>query len=302
MKRNKVFYGLHRVSLFLIIASVCLVLSSCATNRNVAEYNRFYEKVNKNSEVFKNKSLVEVAPEFWKHSKEITTHVIYGDNMFLVALASGNIASATIGEFMPIVGGFLQFGSGAKLQRKMSGFKNLQNWEICDCFIETFKKCSDLSTEANLSFVKKKNGVICETDVISSMKISDEDIVVFISTLDLFMFGEHPVFQVPRIPLRGEVGVTIATGKAWHEFIQKHNGYLPITHNLTLFRDYKIEWYSEIRKISPEMYMGNVTKQTESYVKSKWAEGDGAFLEQQLKTMVEDLAKETAKMLRIKPQ
>ncbi len=301
MTLKKKIFSWYKVFLVCIILGICLILSSCATcgfNKDAAEFNRFYAQLNKNSQVFKNKSLNEVDPEFWKQANAITVYIIYGDSLFLVTGASGTATSATIGEVLPLAGGLLDFGGGARFQRKINGFMQAHNWEISDYFIGVLKKEINLPREVNISFVKKENGVIREAGISPSMEISDKDIVIFISALDLYMLGEHLHLRATRVPLRGEAGITIALGKAWREFIQKYNGYLPLAPSLSLSVDYKMQWYSELRKISPDMYMGSITKQTESYEKGKWTGDSGVFLEQQLKAMIEDLAKKTAKLLK----
>lgn len=300
MNSNKKALSLYKASSISIVLSICLFISSCATitNKDVVKFNKFYSQLNKKSEMFKNNGLEEVNPGFWFRANPATVYVISGDSLFVAAGTSGTITSAFVGEVFPIVGGMLDFGDGARFNRKVENRIASHDWKIHDYFISSFKKEFHLPSNLKVSYITKENGVIVETEDLSSLKISDEDIIIFLSGVNLYMFGDFTHFQAKRIPLHGEVGVTIISGKGWKDFIKEYNGYLPVATTLPVGSDYKREQYSELRKISPDMYMLSVTMKTESYLKSKWLSEGGIFLEEQFKSMLEGLAKASAELIR----
>jgi len=287
--------SLNKILLASIILGACLILSSCASPSS--GYNRLYSDLNKNSEVFKNKSLNEIAPQFWKGSNLKSVFIVYQGIPFILSAMPGdpNLFTPILktGIIPGLVDNAVRQKSKNLFREKIDGFVKLYNWKIWDCFIGIFKQEINLPKEANISFITSEN--------LPSVKISDNDIVVFINNSFLSMLGEEQFgWGEPMAPLSGQIGVTVASGRAWLDFIQKNSSCLPITSSFK-YTDYvKASTYSEFRRLKmyPDIYMVRISKNTKPYGKSKWESGEGAFLEQQMKVLTEDLAKGTAELLR----
>ena len=134
-----------------------------------------------------------------------------------------------------------------------------------------------------------------EEETYPNIKTSDKDIIIF---LNLTMIGNQSGWGEPQAPLMVTTGITLASGKTLQEFVQKYNG-MPLAQTVFLPTN-KAQLYSQLMrvKIFPDMYMGSITGHTKSYSKREWISEDGAFLEKQLKSILESLAKETAKLLK----
>ncbi|MCX5698053.1 MAG: hypothetical protein NTU54_08845 [Candidatus Omnitrophica bacterium] len=286
---------LYKIPLALIVLSTCLILSSCATSSS--EYNRLYSHLDKNREVFKNKSLNEVAPQFWKEANLSSVFIVYQDIPFILSTMPGDTIFFTpiskIGILPALVDKAVRQKSKDLFKKKIGGFIKSYNWKISDYFMGIFKQEIYFPKEANISFMISED--------FPPVNISDNDMILFINNSFLSMLGEEQLgWGEPMAPLSGQIGVTIASGKAWQGFIQKNNGCLPITPSFK-YADYvTAPTYSEFMRLKmyPDIYMVRISKHTKPYVKSKWESGEGAFLEQQMKALTEDLAKGTAKLLK----
>ncbi|MEI8348930.1 MAG: hypothetical protein WCI77_02155 [Candidatus Omnitrophota bacterium] len=281
-----------------ILLGTCLFLSSCVTcilDKNATELQKFYFQLNQNSEMLKNKSLNEVDPQFWQKAKTISVHIIYND--FLMSMVRGNVdafstvKTAALGGVLPVlITGPERLSNDVAFQDKITNFTHSYNWQAKDYFIEILKQEINLPKEANISFVTG------EEETFPSIKTSDKDIII---TLNLMMIGNQTGWGEPKAPLTAMAGVTMASGETIQNFIKKYNG-LPLSVGPFSFVPDKVQLYSELRrvKIYPDMYMGSITKHTESFGKSKWISQNGAFLEQQLKDVFRDLAKATAQLIK----
>jgi len=299
MNPDKRILSLYKAGSALVVSGICLFISSCATmtDKDVVRFNKFYSQLNRNSEMFKNNGLEEIDPGFWPRAGLARVYVISGDSLFVAAGTSGTVTSAFIGEVCPIIGGMLDFGDGARFNRKVENRLTSYDWKFHDYFISHFKEELHLPGKLKVSYITKENGVIRETGDLASLKISEEDIVIFLSGVNLYMFGDFAHLQAKRISLHGEVDATIISGKHWKDFIKEYNGYLPVAATLPVENDDKEGSYSELRKISPDMYMLSMTMKTEPYTKSQWLSEGGIFLEKQFKSMLEGLAKGSAELI-----
>jgi len=295
MSLKKTGIPLYKIPLAAVVLGACLILSSCATTGS--EYSRFYSNLNKNSEIFKNKSLNEIAPQFWKGSNLKSVFVVYQNFPFILSKMPGDTNFFTPISKITVITGLadqaVRQNSKNLFKKKMDDFIKSYTWKIDDYFIGLFKQEMVFPKEANVSFIMSKD--------FPSVKISDNDMIVFINTSYLSMLGEEQFFWgEPMAPLRGDIGVTIASGKAWQDFIQKYNGSVPFTPGFKYETWLTAPTYSELRRLKtcPDIYMVKLSKVTKRYGKSKWESGEGAFLEQQMKVLTEDLARGTAELLR----
>jgi len=295
MSLKKAGIPLYKIPLAAVVLGACLILSSCASPSS--GYNRLYSDLNKNSEVFKNKSLNEIAPQFWKEVNLKSVFIIYQDIPFILGAMPGDSNLFTpilkTGIIPGLVDNVVRQKSKDLFRKKIDGFVKSYNWKIWDYFIGIFKQEINFPKEANILFITSEN--------LPSVKISDNDTIIFINNSFLSMIGEEQFgWGEPMGPLSGQIGVTVASGKAWLDFIQKNNGCLPITSTFK-YADYvKASTYSEFRRLKmyPDIYMVRISKATQRYGKSNWESEKGAFLEQQMKVLTEDLAKGTAELLK----
>jgi len=281
-----------------IIFITCLIFASCATcalDRNATQLEKFYLQLNQNSELLKNQSFAEVEPQFWQKTKAVSVHIIY--NNYFMSAVRGNIdtfstvKNAVLGGVLPIlISGPDRFSNDAAFQDKITAFSRSYNWQVRDYFIEILKREMTIPKEINVSFITG------EEETFPSIKTSDKDIIIL---LNVMMMGNQTGWGQPKAPLTATAGITIASGQTIQNFIKQYNG-LPLAAGPLSFVPGDVQSYTELRRVKtyPDMYMGTITKHTESFVKSKWVSQDGAFLEQQLKDVFRDLAKAAAQLIK----
>lgn len=297
-KNTRIF--LHRMFLIVFVSFACLILSSCVTcipSQNTTELQKFYFEFEKNSEQLKNKNLDEADPTFFKQANTITVHILSYDAL-ISGVVGGNVdmfstvKMAAMGGVLPVLIMGPERATDTLFQEKINNLIKSYSWKIRDYFIENLKQEIDLPKEADVVFVVE------EGESPASMKTSDKDIIIL---LNLYMFGVKSGWGEPVTPLTGMATVTFASGETIQSFIKKYDG-LPISAGSFLWPTGKTKLHPELRriKIYPDMYMGSVTKHTDSYAKSQWTRADGIFLEQQLKTTLKDLAKGIAGLIKNK--
>jgi len=304
MKQKNIFFGFCQILLVLSIAGACLIISSCATcvvDKTTAEYNRFYAQINKTSQVFKNKRLAEISPEFWNETNSKSLYIIYEDIPVALNTMPGNANFFTPILRTGIVTSWLDKSarkdSKDLFQKQINGFLQSFKWKTGDYFIEVFTENMNFSKDSKITFVMRKQGEA------PSVNVSDEDIVIYFNSTFLGMIGKEPyLWEQPKAPLFGQIGITITTCKTWRDFSRTYNGCLPFAMSFHSSSDYKYktQLYSKLRQVKayPFMYMACVNKETDSYTKSEWESQDGKFFEQQLKDIIKDLAKGTADLLK----
>lgn len=263
-------------------------------SKNASELEKFYFQLNKNSEKLNVKSFGEAVPDLWNQTTAVSVHIIAND--MLLSSVRGNIDSfstvknAVVSGGLPIlIMGPDRFGNDAVFQEKISGFIQSYRWQIKDYFVELLKQNMKLPEGMKVSFITG------EEETFPDIKTSDKDIIVF---LNFYMIGDQSGWGEPHAPLTGMTGVTLSSGNTLQEFIQKYNG-LPLAQTVFLPAN-KAQLYAGLWrvKIYPDMYMGSITGNSKSYSKSEWMSEDGAFLEKQLKSILEALAIETAALLK----
>ncbi|MDD5584201.1 MAG: hypothetical protein PHV55_04000 [Candidatus Omnitrophica bacterium] len=297
-QKTKIFP--HGTFLAVFALGACLILSSCATcipSQNATELQKFYFDFNKNSEQLKNKSLNEIDPEFFTPGSTITVHILSYDAL-ISGVVGGNVdmfstvKTAVLGGVLPVLIMGPERTTDALFQDKINNLIKSYNWTMRDYFIENLKKKIDLPKEASVLFVVE------EGSSPASLKTSDKDIIILVN---MYMFGGRSGWGEPGTPLTGMATVTLASGETIQSFIKKYDG-LPISAGSFLWPTGKTKLHPELRriKIYPDMYMGSVTKHTDSHAKSKWMQDDGVFLEQQIKATLDDLAGGIAELIKKK--
>jgi len=306
--------------LILIIAGVTFTMSSCSVSRPCVRINseqtdifirypeeskeckKFFRKLTKDTDYLENRKLNEIDGFFWKGINGVSIHLFSPKR--LIIYIEGNINWFETGKTTltaPIVGVLnparnmdIVFGE------KTNGLIQSYDQKVDKNFIDLLDHEVDLPKERDVTFKEEDKFFIpLKSKTGEKLFLKTVDRYIFIN-LHLYMVDRYHSggFKSPgitkEVSLEGELTLMVGKDKTISEFIQKNN-YLPLFPGI-----YSINpgLYSELRQLKtyPDIYIGTIIKKTEFYDKEEWLSENGQFLERQLISVLEDLAKEAQRL------
>lgn len=259
-KRGKYIIG-DIITGFVIITLFLFSFSASAKDKNI--------------EVVKGKKLREAAPSYWENAKTVSIYYL------------GKKLRPDMSPFMsPIMASIGNLGSmDTAFQEKINNCLQSYHWKIDEYFVEQLKQELRLKNkDVTISTIDLSDKD--HTNLVKNVQPSDKHIVL---SLHFNVVGVRN-----KAPLNGDIGVAIATEEAMQQFIKSCNT-LPLLaggHAIHPARkENQLSQNLEQLKLYPGLYMGNVSKRAKEFDKDKWLSENGAFLERELQSLVNDLAK-----------
>jgi len=287
-------YGIKNKALgsFLIgvTISTFFMISSCATMPK-----------DENVEVIKGKKLKEVAPSFWENTKSVTIYYCpkareyrYG-NPLLVSVGGGGSVDVgstvvnAIGSGMFPIAIFcnkpVRKRVDSAFQEKTNSYFQSYSWKVNDYFIDALKREMHLPKEVNIS---STNLINKPTDSYENIiNPSDKHIVIH------YIFGIENGNSgwTVKTPLTGMIMISVATDEAMRQYVKNCNT-LPLSGYVHHGDKASQLWTSlEQLELWPGLYIGSVGKRTKEFSKGEWLSENGAFMERQFQSLLNDLAK-----------
>jgi len=214
--------------------------------------------------------------------------------------AKASIPSLVVQGINPATGigtgiGFLLMGPQREkdptFKHKIDRYLESYNWQIDDYFFQALKNGTSLSLNREIAddFIFDRFG----RPIGETAKLGKQNVLILFS----FMIMPKTMggWTEPKYILMASVGIVVATEDTLRLISAKFPGQSPI-----FSRTYSGQKQSgsELRMMNnyPEMYIGSIYKNSDYHTKEQWLSNNGAFLEEQLKSAMTYLAKETDRL------
>lgn len=261
MKHKRREFAIGNIIGFVIIASLMFSFSASAKDKNI--------------EVIKGKRLRDVVPSFWENTKTIS--------IYYVSMKWRPDISPFISPIRATIGG--AGGLDTTFQEKINNCLQSYHWNIHEYLIDQLKQRLHLNNkDAAISLIDLADKDV--GDIAKTVLPSDKHIVLMPS---FHMFG------IRKGSLDGHVYVAISTNETMQQYIKNCNT-LPLFSGTfpgiaSAKKENQLSQHLEHIKLYPGLYRGGAAIHTKEFSKDEWLSENGAFLERQLQSLVNDLAK-----------